>query len=421
MIATAKNSLPDKRGDRSLTVAARKLKPSRDRQGAVVPISYLLALLTAARLCAQVVPGDPKAGIQVFFDKGCVRCHAILGEGGRSAPDLGRAPTGHLSAAELVAAMWNHAPAMWRKMRVEHATPPKFTPVEMSNLFAFIYSVRSLDEPGDAARGRKLLEEKKCLVCHAVAGQGAAGAPDLRKWASYRNPVSWVQAMWNHGATMQALMASRGLAWPEFHGNDMADMIAAFRTLAANPPARAQLHQANAENGRRAFLGKRCDACHSIRGGGSGRGPDLSARALPRTLGQFAGTMWNHAPAMWKTMKAQGLAAPQFSNQEMADLIAYLFTERYFEGASSAERGRLLFAGKGCGGCHGAGTAAPDLAKLRGAASPTGIATALWNHGPLMLDSLERRQLAWPRFAAGEIVDLMDYLSRGVSAPGAKK
>lgn len=383
---------------------------------------YVLALL-ATRLCAQVVPGDPKAGIQVFFDKGCVRCHAILGEGGRSAPDLGRAPTSHLSAAELVAAMWNHAPAMWQKMRLEHATPPKFTPVEMTNLFAFIYSVRSLDEPGDAARGRKLLEEKKCLSCHAIAGQGAGGAPDLRKWASYRNPVSWVQEMWNHGVTMQALMASRGLAWPQFNGNDMADMIAAIRTMAANPPARSQLHQANAENGRQVFLGKHCNACHSIRGAGSGRGPDLGSRALPRTLGQFAGAMWNHAPAMWASMKAKGLPAPQFSNQEMADLIAYLFTERYFEGASNAERGRRLFAEKGCGGCHGArgGAAAPDLAKWRGAASPTAIATALWNHGPLMFQSIERRHLAWPRFGAGEIVDLMDYLNRGVSAPGAQK
>jgi mono/diheme cytochrome c family protein len=357
--------------------------------------------------------------MQVFFGKGCVRCHAVLGEGGRSAPDLGRAPTSHLSAAELVAAMWNHAPAMWQKMRQERAAPPKFTPLEMTNLFAFIYSVRSMDEPGDAVRGRKLLAEKKCLVCHAVAGQGSSAGPDLRKWASYRNPVNWVQEMWNHGVTMQARMASRGLAWPQLQGNDVADLIAAIRTMAANPPARAPLRLASAESGRKVFLSKRCDVCHSIRGGGSQRGPDLGARALPRTLGQFAGAMWNHAPAMWASMKTKGVAAPQFSNQEMADLIAYLFTERYFEGASNAERGRRVFAEKGCGSCHGGPSAsAPNLASWRDGVSPVKIATALWNHGPLMLASMQQRHLVWPLFRVGEIVDLMDYLNRG--APGLR-
>ena len=108
----------------------------------------VLRYLTAASLCwasadAQVrggayfLSGDAKAGMQAFFDKGCARCHAVLGEGGRTAPDLGRAPSGHLSAAELVAAMWNHAPAMWEKMRVQHLPPPKFTESEMTNLFAF--------------------------------------------------------------------------------------------------------------------------------------------------------------------------------------------------------------------------------------------------------------------------------------------
>src|SRR3989304_2553022 len=63
------------------------------------------------------IPGDAKAGMKTFFDKGCVRCHAVLGEGGQRAPDLARAPSGHLSAADLVGAMWNHAPQMGEKAR----------------------------------------------------------------------------------------------------------------------------------------------------------------------------------------------------------------------------------------------------------------------------------------------------------------
>jgi mono/diheme cytochrome c family protein len=350
--------------------------------------------------------------MQRFFDKGCARCHAVLGEGGRTAPDLARAPSAHLSAAELVAAMWNHAPAMWQKMQVQHVAPPTFTEAEMTNLFAFVYSVRTLDEPGDAERGRKLLSEKGCLACHAIAGQGGGAGPDLRRWASYRNPVSWIQAMWNHAQPMQALMAQRGLSWPQFAGSDMADLMAFIRTVAPATRERVYLRQADATAGRRLFREKGCGSCHAIRGVGGAPAPDLGASPLPRTLGQMAGSMWNHAPAMWASMRAQHLPRPQFSNQEMADLIAYLFAERYFERTGNAERGRRRFEEKGCAGCHRPGGVGQDLTAWRGGGSPIPVAAALWNHGPLMLQKMRERQVPWPRFRPGEISDLLEFLSR---------
>ncbi|MBI3693450.1 MAG: c-type cytochrome, partial [Acidobacteria bacterium] len=389
---------------------------------AIAKTILLLSTCLALSLRAEVrgagayfLSGDTKAGMRAFFDKGCARCHAVLGEGGRAAPDLARAPAGHLSAAELVAAMWNHAPAMWDKMRVQHVAPPKFDETEMTNLFAFLYSVRALDEPGDAERGRRLLSEKKCLECHAVAGQGGRTGPDLRKWAAYRNPVSWIQAMWNHAQPMQAMMSQRGVSWPQFGGNDMADLMAYVRTLAPNPRGHVYLRHADAEAGRQLFRQKGCVACHAIRGAGGGRGPDLGTRALPRTLGQFAGLMWNHAPAMWASMRAQQLPRPQFSNQEMADLIAYLFAERYFEATGNTDRGKRRFEEKGCAGCHATGNKAlgPNLTGWKGGGSPIPVATALWNHGPLMLEKMKEQQVPWPRFRPGEIVDLMEFLNRG--------
>lgn len=366
---------------------------------------------------AYFIPGDPQKGLHAFFEKGCARCHSVLGEGGRTAPDLARAPAAHLSAAELVAAMWNHAPAMWEKMQLERVAPPKFSEVEMANLFAFLYSVRSMDEPGDSEQGRRLLTEKRCLSCHAVAGRGARVGPDLKDWASYRNPVSWIQAMWNHAPAMQALMTERNWDWPKLQQNDVADLIAYVRTLAPNPKVRVYLRPADAEAGSRLFSQKGCTSCHGLRGAGARRGPNLSSRALPRTLGQFAGSMWNHAPSMWASMQAQRIPRPQFSNKEMADLIAYLFAERYFEVAGSAAGGQRLFQDKGCASCHTAGKGAgvgPDLAEWRGSVSPIAFATVLWNHGPLMFHRMQERQVNWPRFRPGEIVDLMDYLNRGL-------
>jgi len=386
-------------------------------------VAALFLLLSVARLAAQglggtgyfVIPGDAKAGMKTFFDKGCVRCHAVLGEGGKSAPDLGRAPAGHLSAAELVAAMWNHAPQMWTRMEQEKVTPPGFTESEMANLFAFLYSVRSMDEPGDADRGQRLFSEKHCVECHKTAGPGGTRAPDLRQWGAYRNPVSWIQAMWNHAPAMQAQMEARGYSWPEFQGNDVADLIAYVRTQATNQRQHFYLQPASPEAGRALFREKGCSNCHSLRATGRAAAPDLGTRALPRTLGQFAALMWNHSPVMWASMKTLHIPRPQFSNKEMADLVAYLFAERYFEPSGNTGRGGRVFGVKGCASCHAPGGkgSAPDLARWRGQVSPVGLATAMWNHGPVMLGHMREQRMPWPVFRPGEVVDLMEYLNQG--------
>ncbi len=388
---------------------------SRAHFGSLV---FLCVLALSATMVAQTtgsyfIPGDPKAGMRAFFDKGCARCHSVLGEGGHNAPDLARAPAGHLSSAELLAAMWNHAPSMWEKMRSERLQPPHFSEGEMGNLFAFIYSVRSLDEPGDPELGRRLLSERKCQECHAVAGTGKGIGPDLQSWASYRNPVSWVQAMWNHAPAMQSRMAARGVEWPQFRGNDVSNLIAYVRRLAPSTAKPVYLRPADADAGRNVFRQKGCASCHAIRGAGGGRGPDLGTRALPRTLGQFAAAMWNHAPGMNASMKAQRLARPLFTNKEMADLIAYLFAERYFERSGNAMRGARLFETKGCANCHGSGanSRAPDLAAISGKAAPIRVASALWNHGPLMFETMQQQLVRWPQFEPGEIADLLEFLN----------
>ncbi len=388
---------------------------------AVIALLHFLPLqLHSQGSGAYFIPGDPKAGMQIFFTKGCARCHSVLGEGGKAAPDLARAPAGHLSAAELVAAMWNHAPPMWEKMRLQNLSLPTFTEAEMSNLFAFLYSVRSMDEKGDPERGRQLLLEKRCLECHGVAGRGGRRAPDLREWASYRNPVSWIEAMWNHGPAMQALMRERGVPWPEFRGNDVADLIAYIRVQTANSRRHVYLEPADPALGRALFQKKGCANCHSLRGRGGSSAPDLGTRSLPRTLGQLAGLMWNHSPAMWARMKTQQIPRPQFSPKEMADLIAYLFAERYFESSGNPVRGARVFEVKGCVSCHGEGGAGPALSSWQGRVTPMALATVMWNHGPVMLERMRQQRMPWPLFRPGEMVDLMELLNRGVPRASAQ-
>lgn len=385
-------------------------------------IALLLLGLGVPRSLAYFVPGDPKKGMKLFFEKGCASCHSVLGEGGRRAPDLARFPAGHLNVAQLVAAMWNHAPEMWEKMELEDHAPPRFTSEEMTDLFSFLYSVRSFDEPGSAERGRRVMSEKRCATCHALEGPGGRPGPNLSAWAAYRNPVVWAQAMWNHAPQMQQAIASRGFAWPVFAGTDMADLIAYVQSQTPAGPA-VHMILPDAARGHSLFDAKGCVRCHGPASPAINvsdrfpRGPRLTARGFPQTLGQFAGLMWNHSPQMWQRMRAEGIPRPQFTRGEMADLIAYLFSERFLDARGNSLRGQQVFSVKGCSNCHsaagGRAPLGPDASAWKDKLAAVDLATAMWNHGPVMLETMRKAKISWPRFQEDEVSDLLEFLRSG--------
>ncbi len=84
------------------------------RWTAVLTVALTLALPAAEPAWAQTPGGggqDPAAGSRVFNEKGCVKCHAINGVGGKIGPDLARASRPR-SFFDLATAMWNHLPKM---------------------------------------------------------------------------------------------------------------------------------------------------------------------------------------------------------------------------------------------------------------------------------------------------------------------
>ena len=54
-------------------------------------------------------PGDPKPGVRLFTQKGCIQCHAP-----GSALDLGRKRDFPGTLAQLAGMMWNHFPKCGR-------------------------------------------------------------------------------------------------------------------------------------------------------------------------------------------------------------------------------------------------------------------------------------------------------------------
>lgn len=361
--------------------------------------------------------GDPHIGAKLFFEKeGCGHCHSVNGVGGKLAPDLGfaRAPQSNLS--QLVSTMWNHAPRMWDRMHQEKVAYPDLCNEEMAHLFAFLYTARYVDEPGDEYKGQRLFASKGCVRCHAVRGEGGEIGPDLAGVSGVNTPIRWTQAMWNHAPAMEQGAERLHLAWPKFQGREMNDLLAYIRDVSKGERRETELLPASPERGWAIFQAKSCIACHSVRGKGGRLGPELGpGRQLPLTLAQFAGLMWNHSPEMWESTEARKIPRPTFHGQEIADLIAFLSSLRYFEPMGSPQMGETLFGERGCARCHGAQAEGAKLGpELRGRGMPTTaitLATALWGHGPNMYQRTRELGRPWPTLSETDVGDVVAFLN----------
>lgn len=354
----------------------------------------------------QFAIGDVKEGWRIFTIKKCNVCHSIWGEGGKGGPDLGTLPESYKTPSQLVALIWNHGPQMWAKMPAKKITYPKIDKNEMADLFAFLYFIRYMDEPGNPLNGRRVFETKGCEKCHSL---GKESEGELGRWGSYVNPILWAQMMWNHAPQMEKEMRGKGISWIKFKGNEMVDLIAYIRSLTPEME-RFYLSPGDPLSGEAIFKREGCSECHRLE-----TKLDLAKiKELPNTLGQLAGVMWNHFPEMWKEIEGKGRIRPFLTGQEMADITAYLFSIQYFDFPGEATRGKKVFLNKRCNLCHKKGGKGPDLSKLKDRMTPVTMAQTMWNHGPEMWEEMNKAKVSLQKIDDQEVVDLMEYLNRGM-------
>lgn len=357
---------------------------------------------------------DPVAGSRVFGVKGCGLCHAANGVGGKVGPNLARIPRPR-SFYDLAAAMWNHAPQMAQRMRQLKIARPQLYPGETGNLIAFLYTLNYFDPPGNIEAGKRLFVEKQCVVCHQVAGVGGVVGPNLDSLKQYGSPIFVATAMWNHSPAMVEAMQARGIARPTFKGPELVDLIAYLKS-ASTAPAEEALYvlPGRPEEGRKLFEVKGCRTCHSVRGTGGRVGPDLGERAVHISLTEFAAAMWNKAPAMLRAMKIGGVTVPELRPEDMADIVAYLYSVGYFADLGDPRRGERLVMAKGCLDCHSVrgtgGKGAVDLAGAKRLSSPPAVISVMWNHAWGMEEQGRVRKTPWPTFSSEEMADLVAYL-----------
>ena len=152
-------------------------------------IAGLLMVLIPA--CAASIEADARRGADLFTKQKCTNCHPVSGEGQHAAPDLGQRASREYTAAGVASRMWNHAPTMWWSMGKSNIEPPKLTEGNAADLYAFFYASRYFEKRGDAGRGKRVYDSKKCGQCHEAGGPGLPVA----QWKSATDPIELVLKM----------------------------------------------------------------------------------------------------------------------------------------------------------------------------------------------------------------------------------
>jgi mono/diheme cytochrome c family protein len=164
--------------------------------------------VNAASGSADFSPGPQASGQELFVSKGCAGCH-------KGSLKLETRSTRY-GVTELAAAMWNHA------FRVP-GEPARFSHDEMRRLVGYLVSIQFYEERGDSEQGKRLFEKKRCASCHDNA---ESGAPARSRMAGKMNSYGLATALWKHGPVMLARMKQTNIPWPQFSGNDVADLTA---------------------------------------------------------------------------------------------------------------------------------------------------------------------------------------------------
>jgi cytochrome c2 len=201
--------------------------------------------------------------------------------------------------------------------------------------------------------------------------------------------------------------SNRGISWPRLSERDVVDLLLFLSKTPNSKLADATFSVGDPGLGRVVF-DRSCSNCHSF--GPERSKVDLQTRTAPTSMTDYIAAMWNHAPAM----RARGGSTVKLENGDMSNLIAFLFSQRFFFEAGDIKRGQRVYESENCMTCHEVKrqeTRAPDLTKATEAYSPITLTASAWSHGPEMLRNMKQQKMAWPEFEKTEMADLIAFLN----------
>ncbi len=203
---------------------------------------------------------------------------------------------------------------------------------------------RALYIIGEPEKGAALFfGDKQCGICHSINGSGGRVAPDLSGKHPGTPAMGWlVTVLWNHGPGMWRQIRQKNEPYPQLNSQEMADILAFLYQASSIDRA------GDPSAGQRVFNEKGCVRCHSVGGTGGKTAPELSGIAAGGDSNAWTRAMLNHAGSMIAPITSTIGQWPQFTGNEMNDLIAYVSAQRSPASDQRTRNTRQCRAGLGC-------------------------------------------------------------------------
>lgn len=268
------------------------------------PTADLFAYFYASRFFEK--PGEAERGKRLFQEKHCLDCHSLTDPGGGIGPAVAKWESLQ-SPVVLIQRMWNHQTRMRNAMTARGIPWPRLTSQQLDDILLYLQNLpqtRGIEyviEFPSPSNGEELVRDKGCTSCHV-------GKLALENRLADRTLTDIAAAMWNHAPEMRQPPPEVSVVeWRQ-----LMSYVWAKQFFASN---------GNPARGRKVFESKKCGDCHNDPSSGT---PSLSEPAEPYSAISMVAVLWRHGPIMLRRMQAEHISWPQFSQEEMANLIAYL-------------------------------------------------------------------------------------------------
>jgi cytochrome c2 len=317
------------------TTEAQAHGTAKDAGPPMLPIAYLEAGCGRCH-SAVAVPEAPRLsrGREVMERYGCFACHSVTGREAfhSQAPPLSSEPV-------KTGAVWLRRWLANPRDVDANSTMPNFqlSAPDIDELSNYIFGeevpedlarmveAAGSEPPGDAASGKKLFAESRCISCHTVEGKGQGSAPELSKVASAATR-GWLLA---YIRNPHAFNPATPMPQYDFSESESRDIVAYFEDEFRDFDAPSDIleplrvNRTLAEAGAKTFRRYGCFSCHPLPGARAPEkfGPDLDGIGdkkaafldfgrrtdLPRTL-----PAWLAAKIASPRTFAKGLKMPSY-------------------------------------------------------------------------------------------------------------
>jgi len=267
----------------------------------------LMAFFYAARFFEK--PGDAGRGKRAFESLRCQGCHGLT-----SSPNAAAKPVNQWAALSdpiaLVEAMWNHRAQMQAETASKGLSLPQISAQELTDMLVYLRNLPGTRAQASVFRveaggsGEAVFQSAGCAKCHQTV--------DALAMSVQGKTLTEIAAeMWNHAPRM----AAAGAPPVQLDPGQMRDLVSSFWAAKFFEDA------GHPTSGSRVFASKKCTVCHNDASSGA---PRLPIPGRDFTGAAMVSVLWRHGPSMLDQMKTKGIAWPRFDGGQMADLIAYL-------------------------------------------------------------------------------------------------